>query len=464
MDTMSALDSGFFQLEDQHAALHIGSVGVFEGPVPDFAQIRDEIAGKLYRVPRYRQRMRHVPGELGRPVWEDDPTFAIDHHLHRVALPHPGGTRELQDEVGRLMSEPLEQDRPLWEDWVVEGLADGRWALVTKVHHSMVDGIAGTDLLTTLFGHDDVPEERYDDAAARPAPHGLALAVRSVRETVVESSAATMAAVTALVHPRELGSRSRGFADGLLHFVTALRPVSRTSLVGPIGSDRSYRWAEVPLGDVLALRSAYGCTVNDVVLAAVTMGFQALLVHRGESPTPHAVRALVPVSVRRPDERGDLDNRVSAILLDLPVDQLGPTSVLEVVHDRMRRLKTSHEAEAGELLTSLGNLVPPPVLAAGLRLAFRFPQQFLTTVATNVPGPREELSLAGRRMLAAYPYVPIADRLRIGIAVTSYAGNLLFGITADKDTTDDIDVLRDGLVGAFADLAAHQPPEEGPRP
>jgi diacylglycerol O-acyltransferase len=190
----------------------------------------------------------------------------------------------------------------------------------------------------------------------------------------------------------------------------------------------------------------------------VTLAFRDLLQIRGENPSEHAVRTLVPVSVRRPDQHGHLDNQVSAILLDLPVDETDPEAVLEVVARRMAQLKASHEAETGQLITTLGNVIPPAGLAAGLKLAFRVPQRVLTTVTTNVPGPREELHLAGRRMLAAYPYVPIADRLRTGIAVTSYAGKLLFGITADWRSTPDIDVLRDGLVTAFEELSRQPTP------
>jgi len=447
MDMMSALDSAFLQIEDRHTALHIGSVGVFEGPAPAFAAIRAELESKLPRIPRYRQRMLRVPGNLGRPVWQDDPDFELDYHLHRAALPEPGGDVELQEVVGHIMSLPLDHDRPLWEDWVVEGLAGGRWALVTKVHHSMVDGIAGTDLLTSLFGSaadvDAEPEAAGLDAAPLPGP--LTLIAGAVREAAAGSADSTRAAAAALLHPR-------GLTGGLLHYLGALRPVSRTSLLGPLGSDRSYRWVEVPLADVLAVRARYGCTVNDVVLTAVSLAFRGLLLSRNEQPSARSVRTLVPVSVRRPNQRGHLDNRVSAILLDLPVDEHNPVTVLDIVAQRMTDLKASHEAEAGELMTALGNGVPPPGLAAGLRLAFRMPQRFLTTVTTNVPGPREELHLAGRRMLAAYPYVPIADRLRTGIAVTSYGGNLLFGITADRASTPDVDVLRDGLADAFTDL------------
>ncbi|HWJ80900.1 MAG TPA: wax ester/triacylglycerol synthase family O-acyltransferase [Nocardioides sp.] len=444
-DTMSALDSAFLRIEDRHTALHIGSVGIFDGPVPPFADVRAEIESKLVRVPRYRQRMFEVPADLGRPVWRDDPEFDLDYHLRHTALPAPGGDAELQDLVGRVMSRPLDHDRPLWEDWVVEGLADGQWALITKVHHSMVDGIAGTDLLTTLFGRDVEPAPPHD--AAEPSRRG-----------------GLPAGLDLLRHPRRLADTAVASTAGLLRFLTAARPVSRTSLLGPLGAARRYRWAVVPLADVLAIRSSYGCTVNDVVLAAVTIGFRDLLVARDEEPAPHAVRTLVPVSVRRPEQHGALDNRVSAILLDLPVDEPDPVLVLAIVAQRMRDLKRSHEAEAGELVTALGNDVPPPALAAALRLVFRVPQQFITTVTTNVPGPREELSLCGRPMVAAYPYVPIADRVRTGIAVTSYGGNLYFGITADWQSTPDIDVLRESLLAAFAELARHNPrhdPVEG---
>ena len=460
METLSALDAAFLQIEDRNAALHIGSVGIFEGPVPAFDALRAEIARKLDRVPRYRQRMLRVPGNLGRPVWGEDPAFDIDLHLRRSALPRPGGDRELAEHVGWIMSQPLDHDHPLWEDWVVEGLDDGRWALVSKVHHSVVDGIAGTDLLTRMFGADPGPgTDASPEEAVGPLPGATALAARAVRE---ETAALAAAVVGALRHPRDLAGRART-SLGALRYLTALRPVGRSSILGPIGPARSYRWAEVPLADALALRSAYGCTVNDVVVAAETRALRELLVVRGEEPTAHLVRTLVPVSVRRPDQYGALDNRVSAILLDLPVDEPDPVRTLELVAERMRKLKGTHEAEAGELMTELGDGLPPPAVMAGLLLAFRVPQQFLTTVTTNVPGPREQLHLVGRPMVAAYPYVPIADRLRTGFALTSYGDSLYFGITADEQSTPDIDVLRDGLLNAFAELIIAAPVPGGVR-
>lgn len=472
VDRLSALDSAFLHVEGRHAALHIGSVGVFDGPAPDFGQVREAIAGRLHRAPRYQQRMLRVTADLGRPVWHDDPDLDLDYHVRHTALPHPGGESELQDLVGRIMSHPLDHERPLWESWVVEGLEHDRWALVSKVHHCMVDGVAGTDLLTTFFGPEPVAPEPVGSigtVAGRDEPtrtgSGLpgrgALVAQALRHGGGVAAASVAATARALARPRRVAAVAAATARGLTRFATAARPVARSSLIGDLGAARRYRWAEFPLADVLAVRSAFGCTINDVVLAAETRAFRALLVSRGEDPAPRAVRTLVPVSVRKPDQHGDLDNRVSAIVVDLPVDQPDVAGTLAEVARRMAELKRSHEAEAGELVTALADDVPPAVLAAGLRLAFRVPQRFITTVTTNVPGPRTELQLCGRPMVAAYPYVPIADQLRTGMAVTSYAGNLCFGITADWESTPDVDVLRDALVDALGDLARHAPTTKG---
>lgn len=472
MDQMGALDAAFLQLEDRHVALHIGSVGIFDGPAPPFPDVRAEIEGRLDRVPRYRQRMLTVPANLGRPEWYDDPAFDLDYHLRHTAIPAPGGDAELQDLVGRVMSRPLDQERPLWEDWMVEGLDGGRWALVCKVHHSMVDGIAGTDVLTTLFGPEPpapaAPGAAQGCRAPRPVPAALpgraVLVGRALRRDAADALAATTGTVRALRHPRRLAATSANAVRGLLHFASAARPVARTSLLGGLGAARRYRWATFPLADVLAVRAAFGCTVNDVVLAAETLAFRALLLAREEEPGDHAVRTLVPVSVRRPEQHGVLDNRVSAIVLDLPVQKADPVIVLTEVARRTRELKASHEAETGELVTALGDHVPPPALATVLRLAFRVPQQFITTVTTNVPGPRTPLQLCGRTMVAAYPYVPIADRLRTGFAVTSYGEDLCFGITADWRSTPDIDVLRSALVEALAELVERARATAAPGP
>jgi diacylglycerol O-acyltransferase / wax synthase len=453
MDRMSALDSGFWHLEDGHAALHIASVSVFEGPVPRYADLLDLYRHKIPLVPRYRQKMRTVPFGIGRPVWVDDRRFDLTYHVRRSALPGPGSDEQLRRVVGRIMSQRLDRDKPLWESWIIEGLEEGRWAILSKVHHSMVDGIAGMDVLSTVL--DTTPDAPLPAVAAwEPEPEpGL---IELVGSALLERAGSTLQVVRGLSvatwQPMRTASLVSAGVRGLLGYAGAIRPVTATSLRGPIGTPRRYRWISADIADIVHVRRALGGSVNDVVLAIVTRGFRDLLLSRGEQPDPHSVRCLVPVSVRKPAERGHYDNRVSALLAELPVEFADALSSYHAVGARMRQLKSSHEAMAGEIVTELAEHLPPPALAAVLHAAFRVPQRSLTTVTTNVPGPRQPLFALGRRMLANYPYVPIADRLRIGVAVTSYDGRLFFGVTSDRDSVPDIDVLTAGIEDGLAEL------------
>ncbi|MGN6246106.1 MAG: WS/DGAT/MGAT family O-acyltransferase [Motilibacteraceae bacterium] len=451
---MSPLDEGFLHLEDRHTSLHIASLSVFEGPPPDHDELVALFTRKLPLVPRYRQRVVPVPLDLGRPVWVDDPHFDLDYHLRRTALAHPGGEVELRRLVGRLMSQQLDRGKPLWEAWVVEGLAEDRWALVSKVHHSMVDGIAGTDLLSRVLDTSPEPAAAALEVVGwRPAdpPGPVELVGAALRERGLGLLAAGPLR-SAVSSPLRAGSLALTTARGLAGYAANLRPVPASSLVGPLGPHRRFRWGSVGLTDVRAVRALHGGTINDVVLALVTGGFRALLLSRHEPPRRGSVRSLVPVSVRHADQRGRLDNRVSAILADLPVEVADPVERYAEVVVRMRRLKGTAEAEAGEALTTAAGWVAAPVLASALHLAFRVPHRNLTTVTTNVPGPRQVLWACGRRMLATYPYVPIADRLRTGVAVTSYADALAFGVTADRDSVPDVDVLLRGLLAGVDEL------------
>ncbi len=453
VDRMSPLDSAFLHIEDAHASLHIGSVALFEGPAPTLAQLQAAAARKLPLVPRYRQRIHVVPLELGRPVWVDDAGFRIDAHVRRRTLPAPGGRAELHTVVDRIMSQRLDRGRPMWETWLVDGLSDGRWVLVTKVHHSLADGIAGTDLLSTVLdSHPDGDAVPDDTWTAGPEPSSARLTSDAILDRAAVRLHELRSLGRAAAHPRELPGVAWRLLHGMVGFAGAVRPVATSSLRGSIGTDRRHLWTDIALTDVLGIREHLGGTVNDVVLAAVSQGFRDLLLARGETPGRHTVRTLVPVSVRRADEQGRTDNRVSAILADLPVEVADPVARLHEVSDRMRRLKSSGEADTGEAVTELADVLPPSVLATTLHLAFRVPQRLMTTVVTNVPGPRGTLYCCGRRMLTTYPYVPIADRLRIGVAVTSYDGRLFFGVTGDAATATDLESLVDGIELGFAEL------------
>jgi diacylglycerol O-acyltransferase / wax synthase len=446
---MSALDASFLDVEDAVTHMHIGSVGVFEGPPPKPEELREMVLGKLALVPRYRQVVRVVPFGAGRPVWVDDAHFNLDYHLRRTALPAPGGESQLRRLVGRVMSQQLDRHKPLWEMWVIEGLEQQRWALLSKIHHCMVDGVAGSDLITVLLDRERTPPPPTAEEAwqPRPAPNGAELVVRSLAANLTVS----YEAARSLVAPRELARRGQDAALGLLRMRGVLRPPPPSTLNGPLGPHRRWSWARAQLSDVKTVRGALGGTVNDVVLAAITGGLRDLLIARGES-VDRVVRTLVPVSVRSPGERGVYNNRVSAMFAELPVGIADPRRRLDSLRAQMADLKRSKEAVAGEVLTSLAGFAPPLLLALAERLGTRVPQHNVNTVTTNVPGPQHPLYAGGRRMLESFPYVPLGGHVRVGVAIFSYDGAITFGVTGDYDTAPDLDVLCDGIERAIAEL------------
>ena len=458
MDRMNPLDAEFLYLEDGTTHMHIASCAVFEGPAPAYEDVVAVFASKLPLVPRYRQRVRFVPMDLGRPVWVDDPHFKLEYHVRHTALPPPGDKADLCRLMGRLMSQELDRDRPLWEAWIVEGLAGGQWAVVSKLHHSMVDGIAGVDLLSVVLDHERAPATAavVDGWEPGPDPAGLRLAVAAAVNLVTGPRELLRTLWTTVRTPRRALERGRTIASGLRSYGSALRPTPPTSLDGTIGAHRRWTFAGESLADVRTIRQAFGGTVNDVILAAVTSGFRDLIVARGEDPDHVALRTLVPVSVRDETGRGVYDNRVSAIFLDLPVHLEDPLERLAVVHGEMDHLKQSHEAEAGEALTRLAGAVPPTFTAQATRLVSRLvsrvPQRSMNTVTTNVPGPQFPLYFVGREMLEYLPFVPLGPGVRIGVAILSYNGQLRFGVTGDYDTAPDINVLADGIGAAVATL------------
>jgi len=427
-DRLSPLDASFLHIEDDVSHMHIASVAIFEGPQPPFADIVSMVEAKLALVPRYRQVVKFVPFELGRPVWVDDPHFNIEYHLRHTALPAPGGEAELRKLVGRVMSQPLDRSKPLWEIWVVEGLEDGRWAMLAKTHHAMVDGISGTDLLAVIM--DLSPEVVRPETRAwtpRPTPTGgqlvaeaLRNVVRSPYEQVRALRASTRAVRHALSHAAEVG-------QGVVAMAGLVRATPVSSLNGPLGPHRRYAWASTSVDDIKKVRKGLGGTFNDVVLASITNGFRELLLSRGED-VDRVVRTLVPVSVRPRDASGKAvgdgtyQNRVSAMFAELPVDIEDPVERLHALTLQMEGLKDSKQAVAGEALTSMSGFAPPMLLALGMRLATRAAQRNVNTVTTNVPGPQFPLYAVGRKMLRAFPYVPLGGQMRIGIAIFSYDG------------------------------------------
>jgi WS/DGAT/MGAT family acyltransferase len=457
MDRLSPLDALFIDAEDQdpRTSMAIASIAVFESPPPTHEEFLAFLTGRLPLVPRYRQKLRTVPLRLGRPVWVDDPRFDLGYHVRRAALPAPGGDRQLAELMARVMSQRLDRDHPLWEYWVVEGLAQGRWALISKVHHCMVDGIAGTDLYRMIFDFSPVPAPAApDDRVPSAEPSPLELAAEAVLDDVVLPLREARALGSATSHP---GGAVRQAADtmrGLVKWAPAAWPATGSSLTGPIGRERRFTWVRASLDDVKLIKRELGGTVNDVVLAAITGGFRALLLARGEQPGPHMIRSLVPVSVRAPGEEGAYGNQVSAILADLPVHIAGPAERLAAIRAGLQVLKASQEATAAESLTRLGRYSLYSLASWWTRLAFSLPQREIVTVTTNVPGPQQPLYGMGRRLVEIIPYVPIATTLRTGIAIFSYCGTVTFGITGDFAANPDLDVLARGVERDLSELLA----------
>jgi diacylglycerol O-acyltransferase len=451
-DRLSPLDASFLHIEDDVSHMHIASVAIFEGPQPPFADVVDMVEAKLDLVPRYRQKVRSVPFELGRPVWVDDPHFNIEYHLRHTALPAPGGETELRKLVGRVMAQQLDRTKPLWEIWVVEGLEDDRWAILAKTHHALVDGVSGTDLLAVIMDlSPDAPHPaRATPWRAHPEPSGVSLLVEAIENMLLSPYEQLRAARAQTRFVRRLAGQAKEVAGGLVALSGLVRPMPLSSLNGPIGPHRRYAWASTSVEDIKAVRQDHGGTFNDVVLASITNGFRELLLSRGED-TERVVRTLVPVSVRGRDASGKAvgdgtyENKVSAMFAELPVDIDDPILRLHAITEQMKDLKNSKQAVAGEALTSMSGFAPPMLLALGMRLATRAGQRNVNTITTNVPGPQFPLYAAGRRMVRAFPYVPLGGQMRIGVAIFSYNGEVNFGITGDYDGAPDIDVLAGGI-------------------
>jgi len=422
MDQLSPLDAAFLEVEDAdpHASLAIASVAVVEGPAPSHDEFLALMRSKLPVLPRARQKLVRTPLDLSTPAWQDDPSFDLAYHVRRTALPAPGGDAELCALVARIMGQRLDRDRPLWEYWVVEGLADGRWAVLAKVHHCLADGVSGTMLYDVMYGDAPAPEPPGDGSS----PDLFSLLANVVRAPLA-------------------------LAGGVLSLALSLLPVRPSSLFGQIGSPRLYRVVRASLPEVKEVARTFGVTVNDVVLAAVSQAYRVLLLLRGERPSAHSIRTMVPVSVRG-DRR--LDNQVSLRLAFLPVDAESVLEALSLVHQRFTDAKRGHQAESGHALAQLARHEPFAPLAWSVRLGAMMPQRSIVTVTTNVPGPRKPLRVLGRRIVEILPYVPIAIRIRTGIAVLSYTDRVAIGITADRASTSDVDVLAEAVHEAFAEL------------
>ncbi len=457
-DRLSPLDASFLFLESRTTAMHVGGVLTFDPPPGgelDLDAFTELIGRRLNDVPRYRQKVREVPGRLGLPVWVDDPNFDRHYHVRRAALPKPGSEEQLRELVARILSRHLDRNRPLWELYLVEGLEKGRWAAITKVHHAMVDGVAAVDIGSLLLDLTPEPRETSPgDWHPRREPSGLELAAEAVGDALRRPQAVLDNARVAAADFRA-EARSALTTAGLM--LAAVRNTAQgapsSPLNAPIGAQRRYGMARTKLADYKAIRKAQGVTVNDVVLATATGALRTWMLSRGEPVTVDStIRALVPVSVRRPGKTGG--NQIASLFVALPLGEPEPLNRLKTINAAMMGHKRSGEAVGATGLIRLVGLAPPTLHSMAARLANRLSSRVFNTVVSNVPGPQVPLYALGSRARDMFPVVPLAADQTVSIGVTSFDGGVYYGLNADRDAMPDVDVLADAIPEALAELRA----------
>jgi diacylglycerol O-acyltransferase len=435
-DRLTGLDASFLHMERAGAHMHVASTIIFEGPAPRHEEFRDHIASRLHLVPRFRQKLRFVPLDQGRPVWVDDPHLNLDYHVRQTALPAPGSEEQLRNLAARIFSQQLDRSKPLWELWLVEGLHDGRFAIVGKSHHALVDGVSGVDITTVLFDLDAEPRGPSSTAPpwlARPEPTDLKLLGDALRERLTSPREIVRGVRAALRGPRQVlrgvGATSKMIGAGM--------SAPSTIFNVEIGPHRRFAITQTDLADLKRVKDEHGGTVNDVILSIVAGALGKYLRARGRDTEGLVMRAMVPVSVRGADEHGALGNRISAMMAPLPVWCEDPVERLRVLTEEMGDLKCSGQAVGAEILTKVTDFAPITIASQAARL--QPAQRFFNLVVTNIPGPQFPLYVLGRKMESIFPMVPLARRQALCIGIMSYNGQVNFGLVGDYDAMADLD-------------------------
>jgi WS/DGAT/MGAT family acyltransferase len=454
---LAALDASFLYLEQPTMHMHVGGVAILDpadrpGGTLRFEELEHVITSRLHLVPRFRQKVVFVPGNIARPLWVDDQHFDVEFHMRRAALPAPGGRKELADFVQRVVSRPLDRSKPLWEMYFIEGLEDGLIALLTKVHHAMIDGISGIDIATVLL--DFAPEPVIPVPPAwvpEEEPQRSQLFQEALSEQLKNPVELMSGVVQAVVKAPIRVAEGLGAVFGGVRELIGMGTPPVGPFDGPVGPNRRFAMADSPVQRFKDIKNAAGGTVNDVVLATVAGALSKLLKARHEPTRGRTLRAMVPVSVRSESEKMALGNRVSMIFADLPVGPIDPVNRLHRISATTKDLKDSMMAVGADAIMNLGTYAPPTLHALAARLVSR--GRWFNLVVSNVPGPQVPMYVAGARLLANYPVMPTAENVGLSIAVTSLAGTMGFGFTGDWDLMPDIDFLAASFDEAVDDLA-----------
>jgi diacylglycerol O-acyltransferase / wax synthase len=480
MRQLTTLDAQFLAVESAGTYGHVGGLAVYDPSTAPGGRltIKDVcrlVGQRLHLLPPFRSRLVEVPFGLDLPYWIEDPDFDLDFHIRESAVPPPGDERQTAETVARIFARPLDRAHPLWELYLIHGLEGGRVALLTKVHHSVADGISGNEILSVLL--DESPDGRElgpipERSAGERAPGELEMLLRGALGLPRQPLRALRAIPSALPNLTDLPganafpggpalsralSRVRGLLggaedDGVLEVSTARPP--RTSFNGPVSPHRRFAFGSLSLDSVKALKNELGITVNDVVVALVTTAVRDWLDARGDLPDDPLV-AMVPVSVRSEDERGTFGNRISAMIVPIPTNEPDPRRRLLRTHELLKSAKERHNALPAQFLTDATAFIPPAVAALAARTTVGIMSRTrppLNLVISNVPGPREPLYCAGALLEGHYPVSVVMDGVGLNITVMSYRDHVDFGIIADREQVDDVWTLMDGMAQALDEL------------
>jgi diacylglycerol O-acyltransferase len=450
-DRLSGLDSSFLHLEKDGAHMHIASTTLFEGPSPEYVEFREHIGSRLHLVPRFRQKLRFVPFGQGRPIWVDDPHLNLNYHVRHTSLPPPGSEDQLRKLASRIFSQQLDRSKPLWELWLVEGLKGGRFAIVGKTHHCLVDGVAGVDITTVLFDAEKnpaQPPEPQEPWLPQPEPSYAQVLGEALVERAISPREMFRSARRVLRGPRRAFRKATDALAAAGSFAWAGIHAPDTPFNAEIGPHRRFAWVHASLADLKGVKDQLGGTVNDVILAAVSGALGRYMRTRGQSTEGLEIRAMVPVNIRQEHEAAG--NRVTAMMAPLPVWCEEPARRLKLVTESMGDLKASKQAMGASLMTQLADFAPTTITGQAARLQSR--QRFFNLVVTNVPGPQFPLFLMGRRMERIFPMVPLAKNQAVCVGIFSYDGQVNFGLIGDYDSMSDLDDLAEDLQASIEEL------------
>ena len=451
---LTTQDSAFVYFEKDTAPMSIGTVAVFEGQV-SYGRLVEHLNSRMPLVPRYRHRLVAAPLGLAHPTWEPDPEFNIYNHVRRIRLPEPGTDEQLAELAGKLYSSPLSRRKPLWEVYVVEGLSEGRSALVAKVHHCLVDGVSGIEIMmvTLDISPDPSPPPVSDEEwNPKPIPSRGARLIDAAFDRLGQWVRTVGDVQSGLLNPRKPLRRAQHVLLGIEHLGPLfVRPVPRIPFNSRLTRERSITWVEMPFAEVRAIRNALGGTVNDVALTIVSGAMQRYLEAHGQSSEGVELRIMAPVNIRPEGEKMALGNRISSMFPDLPVGIKDPIERARAVRERMEWLKKDGQPTGVDALFRMLDLIPPAVQRL-LGSMPQMPNAVLNMICTNVPGPMIPLYAVGHRLLAHYPLVPLAWDLGLAVCITSYDHKLFMSLTADANAVPDLPRLRQFFDESFKEL------------